>query len=148
MNRTWKWILGIVIVLVVTALIVTPFVLGRNMVAGMNYGMRALPQDRNWNDGPMMGRGNNNWSRHPMMGGYGFYPFGGLFMGIGMLLGLIIPLGLLFAVVYGAARLAVKNGLPQAAPAAAAPPATHPCVKCGYPLQEGWKHCPECGERQ
>ena len=39
-----------------------------------------------------------------------------------------------------------------AAPVAAVIPAapavaTHPCQKCGEPVQEDWKFCPHCGEK-
>jgi len=71
-----------------------------------------------------------------MMGGFGYSPLGGLWMGFGMLLAWIIPLGILFLVIYGAVRLANR----------ADPPApSQTCANCGKSVQTGWKNCPHCG---
>ncbi len=86
MKNTWKWILGVVIVLAL--LFALPFIFR----SSFGYG------------GMMDGYG--GWG-HPMMGGWGF---GGVFMGFGMLLMWAIPLGLLFVVIYGAIRLANNAG--------------------------------------
>ena len=84
MKNSWKWIIGIVVVLVV--LFALPTVLwGSFGQAGMMAGDYG------------------NWS-HPMMGGYSYSPFGSLLMGFGMLLVWVLPLALLGSVVYGAVR--------------------------------------------
>lgn len=114
MKNNWKWIVGVVIGLLV--LFALPFVF------------------RSFGDYGMMG-GYGSGYRHSMMGGFDFMRFGGL-MGSGMLLAWIVPLGLLFGVVYGAVRLANKaNGdIPSAT-----------CSECGQEVQVDWKNCPYCG---
>lgn len=114
MKINWKWIVGILALLLV--LIALPILL------------------RTFGYDGMMG-GYSGW-RHPMMGGYGYLPFGGMFMGFGMLLMLAFPLGLLFLVIYGAVRLANKPNMP--APAQS-------CSNCGKVVQADWKNCPYCG---
>ena len=117
MKNTWKWIVGVVLVL--TIMFALPFLW--RAILGYSYG-------------GMMGNGYGYW-RHPMMG-YGYSPFGGLFMGFGMLSMWIVPLGLLFLVIYGAVRLANKPRLPTA---------TQACANCGKATQADWKNCPYCG---
>ena len=112
MKNNWKWIVGITAGLLV--LFALPFLV------------------RNFGYYGMMGGG-----RHSMMGGYGFSPFGGLFMGFGMLLVWLFPLGLLFLIIYGAVRLANKPNTP-------AP--LHTCPNCGQSTQNDWKNCPYCGK--
>lgn len=114
MKNNWKWILGAS--LVVLAVLALPFLF-------RNFGFYGMMN------------GFSGW-RHPMMGGYGFLPFGGFLMGLGMLLMWIIPLGLLFLVVYGAVRLASGPG--TSVPAQA-------CPNCGKAAQADWKNCPHCG---
>jgi len=157
MKKIWKWILGILIILVVVAgLVGLAFVMRNNMItANLRPGYGFQPQQggnaqpRGWN-GPMM-RGGDGWGR-PMMGGRGFgfshfgrTPFGFLFGG---LLGLI-PLVLLVLVIYGAYRVG-KGTMKPAAIAATSTPgiATHACAKCGTAVQDGSKFCPECGKKQ
>ena len=118
MNNTWKWIVGIVVVLVV--LLTLPTLLGNFF--GYGYG-------------GMMSGSNSNWG-HPMMGGYHYSPFGGFFMGFGMLLAWGLPLALFGLVVYGAVRLANKTDVPVS---------TQACLNCGKSIQADWKNCPYCG---
>ena len=162
MKKVWKWILGILIVLVVVAgLVGLAFVMRNNMITanlrqGPGYGFQQQQQPggnaqpRGWN-GPMM-RGGDGWGR-PMMGGHGFgfghfgrmMPFGFMFGG---LMGLV-PLALLALVVYGAYRLGKGNMKPAAvAPAPAAGIATHACASCSTAVQDGSQFCPNCGEKQ
>ena len=141
MKKAWKWILGIIIVLVVVAaLIAVPFVM-RNYMA-TNFSFRATqqtapgatpqapganPQAPNGFRGPMM-RGNNNGQqgqfpggfdgrRGPMMGsGRGFSYFGGFApFGFGfMFLGgllRLIPLLLLGLLLYGVYQLGKRAGV-------------------------------------
>jgi len=164
MKKIWKWILGILIVLIVIAGLVGLVFVARNHMITANvrpgYGFQPQqrgnlppqsrnPQARGWN-GPMM-RGGDGWVR-PMMGerGFGFSPFGLMPFGFmfGGFMGLI-PLALLALVLY-AAYLIGKNSMKPAAVATAPTPniAAHACVSCGAPVQDGSKFCPNCGEKQ
>ncbi|MFH2104177.1 MAG: zinc ribbon domain-containing protein [Chloroflexota bacterium] len=117
MKNTWKWILGAVLVL--AALVGLPALF--NSLFG--YGVGGMMGGYGWH--------------YPMMSGWGFSPLGGIFMGLGMLLIWIIPLGLLFLVVYGAIRLANPTR----------PPAVvQTCANCGKAAQSDWKTCPYCGK--
>ena len=164
MRKFWKWILGILIVLVVVAgLVGLAFVMRNNMFTANfrpGYGFQPQqrgnlppqsvnPQARGWY-GPMM-RGGDDWVR-PMMGGRGFgyspfglMPFGFMFGGF---MGLI-PLALL-ALVFYAVYLIGKNSARPASVAAMPTPgiATHACASCGTAVQDGSKFCPNCGEKQ
>jgi len=142
MKNFWKWILGIVIVLVV--------------LFGLGIGARLL-----------MGNllpasvGDVDGFRSPMMGGRGYpggFPgghmgFGGghmLFGGGFMLLGGLLPLALLGLLVYGAFRLGKHRSTPSMPVETAqpvAPVAAGTCPKCGSTLQAGWNHCANCGKR-
>lgn len=107
MNKTLKWILGIVLVLVlVGAMFAVGFAWRTHTVGGwmMPYGYnnQDRPFDRNWN-GPMMGRGDDGW-RYPMMTNRGFLPFGGFF-----LLGGLLKWILFFGLLYGAYWLGKRN---------------------------------------
>jgi hypothetical protein len=123
MKKVWKWILGILIVLVViTALVAVPLVMHTRLAASAG----APPQNR-WNGGPMM-RGNPGWQapdqgfngqRGPMMGeghgfnrGFsrGFSPFGFGSMFIGGLLRLI-PLALFGLLLFGVYQLGKRSGM-------------------------------------
>lgn len=107
MNKTWKWIFGIVLVLV---LVGAMFAIGYTWQARMSGDWDgAQTFDRDWN-GPMMGRGNDGWN-HPMVGnapysmhGFGFVPFGGFF-----LLGGLVKLALFFGLLYVAYWLGRRN---------------------------------------
>jgi len=137
MKKVWKWILGILIVLVILAVLFALAFMFHNGF-GKSFIIRELPRGRAWN-GPMMG---NGWHRLGM-GVRGFMPFGAVFA----LLGGLIPLALLVLLVYGAYRLGTKrSNAGVAAPAAPAPART--CVQCGRPLQDDWKNCPYCGKKQ
>jgi hypothetical protein len=115
MKNTWKWIVGTVVILA--------------LLFALPYLLRAFTGYEG-----MMGR-YTGW-HHPMMGGYNYSPLGGLWMGIGMLLAWIIPLGILFLVIYGAVRLANRPDTPLP---------SHPCANCGKGVQADWKNCPYCG---
>jgi hypothetical protein len=144
MKNIWKWILGIILVLVVVAaLVAVPFIMRNTMAA--NFGRAAQqtvpgatpqapgvnPQAPGWNRGPMM-RGNNNGQRQgfggfegqrgPMMGGGrglsrfgGFTPFGFGFMFLGGLLRLI-PLALLGLLLYGVYQFGKRAGMRSTTP--------------------------------
>ncbi|RJP52284.1 MAG: hypothetical protein C4583_06970 [Anaerolineaceae bacterium] len=110
MNKTLKWILGIVLVLV---LIGAMFAIGyawRAHALGdwmMPYGYSLdRPFDREWNS-PMQrnwdSRMPDRWS-HPMMTTRNFVPFGGFF-----LLGGLMRFALFFGLLYGAYWLGRRN---------------------------------------
>ena len=141
MKKVWKWILGIIIVLVVLAvLFALAFVFRNAFVRSISF--RETPQSRVWN-GPMMG-GGDGWHR-PGMGIRGFLPFGMVFA----FLGGLIPLALLGLLVYGAYRLGKKRAnVASTVPTTPAPALTHTCAKCGQPVQDDWKNCPYCGKKQ
>jgi len=116
MKTAWKWIIGVVVVLVVL------FALTALLGGYFGYG-------------GMMGGSYGNWG-HPMMGGANYSPFGGLFMGFGMLLVWVLPLAVLGLVIYAAVRMANKP---------TAPSQMWACTNCGKPIQGDWNNCPHCG---
>jgi hypothetical protein len=78
-----------------------------------------------------------------MMGGYGYmHPFG---WG-GMLLGWLIPIGVIVLLVVGAVALVNslnKSGNPTQPPAAS----SRNCPNCGKAAQADWNTCPYCGQK-
>jgi len=112
MSKTSKWIIGIVIGLVVLAGIgfvaANYFGFGHMAYFGrMPYSGHTMMDDYGFgNRGPVDDFRN---FRHPMMGGRGFYPFGGFFF-LGGLLRLIFPLAILAAVGYFAYQKGKKDG--------------------------------------
>jgi hypothetical protein len=135
MKNFWKWILGIVIVLVVL------FGLGIGARLLMANSLPARVTQFEGFRSPMMGdRGFDHFDgRMPSMG---MTHFGGGFM----LLGWLFPLALIGLLAYGAYRLGKRRTMVLAASTPPAPPAV--CPKCGQPVQEGWIHCPACGKKQ
>jgi hypothetical protein len=118
MSKTWKWILGIVLVLVlIGAMFVVGYAWRAHTLGGWMtpYGYtQDRPFERNWN-GPMMGRGDDGW-RRPMMVDRGLMPFGGFFL-FGGLLKWILFFGLL----YGAYWLGRRNARISLDPRPASP---------------------------
>ncbi|MEI7849499.1 MAG: hypothetical protein WCK35_27120 [Chloroflexota bacterium] len=125
MSKTWKWILGILIVVIVVAAIISiPLVMRSYMVANNGGNTQALPsmpgqngwqhpaiQDQRGNfDGRSMG-GGRMFNRDGRFGGR-FMPFG---FGIGfMLLGgllRLLPLALFGLLLYGMYQLGKRSGL-------------------------------------
>ncbi len=175
MKTVWKWIIGIVIVLVIVAVIVGGvFMLHSHMlnlvrVTRVNRpSMRApgngtpstgnngkVPSTTNGNGyrrfPGMMPFGNGNWGGRGMyMGGFGMMGFGRM-MPFGGLFGGLVALGILVLIVLAIIWL-VRSLRKPAAPTAAVVPvvpavAVHPCQKCGGSVQEGWQFCPHCGEK-
>jgi uncharacterized membrane protein len=165
MKKVWKWVIGIVVVLVVVAALVGGAFLLRSHFANV-ISLRAnqpgvqIPGN-GWGDRDgsrrfpgMMPYGNYGWGGGMHMRGFGGMGlFGGLIGGLFSLVILaLVVLGILWLVnrlrkpAAAAAPLAVA---PVADVAPAAPVSVvHPCPKCGEPVQEGWKHCPNCGKRQ
>ena len=145
MSKTWKWILGIAVFLVVLAAVgfIVFNVWGFGVrTAGMPFYSRNPPMMRDFDDfrrpmvgpgfddfrNPMVGPGFDNF-RHPVMTGRGFVPFGGFFFLAG-LLRLLFPLGILALVAFVSYRMGKKAGAatlaPATPPAAAAPEAGPP----------------------
>lgn len=165
MSKTWKWILGIFVVLVVIGGIVcaTAFHLGfmRDGVVARGifqpYGCYGFDQRS-----PMMGGDYDYYGPSPMMGGnYSFYGPSSFMRGHGFFpfFGGLIPLALLGLLVYVAYRYGKNKSNAQVssvatgsagleeAPAAKAVQG-HSCRKCGGMVQEDWQNCPYCGTKQ
>jgi hypothetical protein len=163
MKTVWKWVIGIVVVLVIIAVLVGGAFLLRNHlmnvvgVARLNRpglqvpGTGTLPPTNNGNGTRrfpgMMPFGYGGWGGRGMMGYGRMMPFGGLFGGL-------ISLGVLALIVLAIIWLVMnlrKPSSPAMAVAAVNPVvpavATHPCPKCGESVQEDWKFCPHCGEK-
>lgn len=77
-----------------------------------------------------------------MMGGYGGGSSSSPFGWIGMLVGLIVPLGILALIVAGGVWLVRSLGTPGG-PSLTASAKT--CPHCGRGVQADWKACPHCG---
>ena len=121
MSKTWKWILGILLVVIVIAAFAAIGFAWRTHFVAMDS-FRAQP---NWN-GPMMGRGDNNqgqpgmWQRndgweHPMMYERGFAPHRGF-----SVLGGLVKFALFVGLLYGAYWLGRRNARIALDPAPAA----------------------------
>jgi Na+-transporting methylmalonyl-CoA/oxaloacetate decarboxylase gamma subunit len=142
MKNIWKWILGVVLVLlVVTVLLAIPFAM-RSYVLANN-----LPQTRDFYNGPMMrGVDGFGWMHPQMHGGQygfggerGFFPrigfggrlgifgFGFMFLGLAFRLIPLLLLGLLF---FGIYQLGKRSGRRSAmSPAEPAPVKIEPPQK-------------------
>jgi hypothetical protein len=143
MKKIWKWLLGILIVVVVVAVLVGgAFVMRNRMIAfnGINNQRQAQTQpQQGWNAGPMGQRGENGFQGRaggrfdqgqggPMMGGgfgrgfnRGFAPFGFGLMFLGGLLRLI-PLALLGLLLYAVYQFGKRAGVRSAATVAVPSP--------------------------
>ena len=159
MKAIWKWILGILLVLVVIGLFVgMAFLMHGGFSRGFETG--GGQEFGQFERGPMMGQGQiYGFGAGPgrMMGGYGFIS---PFMLVCRFFLRLIPLALLALLVYGAYRFGTHKTNTQVSSASAttnlaAPAATveetsaaKTCRKCGSELQEGWRNCPICGTKQ
>lgn len=123
MSKTWKWILGIVLVLVLVGAMFAISYTWQTHVAGGWDGVRSF--DRAWSR-PMMGRGDDGWTNPPRMwernDGWshpmydrGFVPFGGFF-----LLGGLVKFALFVGLLYSAYWLGRRNARLTLDPAPAA----------------------------
>jgi uncharacterized membrane protein len=74
-----------------------------------------------------------------MMGNWGYFPFGWLGMGLGMLVMWGIPIGIIALIVFGIVSLTRSSGNSSGAPAQSA------CPNCAKDAQSDWKNCPYCG---
>jgi zinc-ribbon domain len=150
MKKAWKWVIGVVVVLIILAVLVgLGFVIRNNMhiIRGQAQIYRGYPER-----GPeMMPYGGFGYHmRGPFMMGNRWSPFGGFIRGLFML-------GFLVLVVLGIIWLAGRGRTQNPVAATAAMPAgtlpavpeeiTTPCKKCGRSLQAEWKVCPYCGKK-
>ena len=158
MKNVWKWVIGIVIVLVIIASVVCASVFVRNQMVGFrnevgtfqSYGfnphMQPGGQGFQFDDHGGMMRGFGYF--HPMVG-FGSMFFRGL-----------LPLVLLGLLVYGVYRLGVNNGtrtenkpgmdtnsVEAGAVSSEASIEELKCSKCSGVVEEGWRNCPHCGKR-
>lgn len=122
MSKTWKWILGILLALVLVAALFsigymwrTQRVIGWEVPANRSWNM---PYDRSWNM-PMHPQWNQQvpgqWN-HPMMYDRGFLPYGGFFA-----LGGLLKWVLFFGLLYGAYWLGRRNARIAVDPKPASP---------------------------
>jgi hypothetical protein len=163
MKKIWKWILGILIVLVVLSAIgaivffaVTPW-----RGAGWRTEAKTVQpwgneRDMPWRGMPQQGMPWQNMPRNyghmmPYNRGGMYGPGFGGFFPFGMIFGSLISLGFLVLVVLGIVFLVRSLRRPRQlveAPASISTPiqvTTHPCTNCERPVQDDWSHCPYCG---
>jgi lipopolysaccharide export system protein LptC len=155
MKTVWKWIIGIVAVLLIAALVVGGFFLVHNVLPmhrvvvqtfdqSQGFGQRGFDNRNFGPDGMMPGFGmRDGFGMHGMHGGFGMMggmmPFGGIFSGL-------FFLAFLALVVLGIIWLVRRTKTP--APVAVQPAAVmHSCQNCGKPVQDDWKNCPYCGKK-
>lgn len=166
MKTVWKWVIGILAVLVVLAVL---FGVGFMLRSNFHVTRLAGPDVRSFSDrSPGMMPYNQNEQlrlpgmmpfngyqhmRGPGMMGYRMHPFIGL-------LGWIFCLGFLGLAVLGIIWLVNRLRIPARVAMAAAPVAmsaevpvtdatevVNPCQRCGRSLQDEWKVCPHCGKK-
>jgi hypothetical protein len=132
MRAVWKWILGVVLVLVVIAGLAATAFFWHGGWATVSYREMPMPHGRSWNNGPMMRGDDLPWQQGPMMRvERGFRPFGGLFF-----LGRLLHWAFFGALLYGAYWLGRRNArvvidprsaaVPPAAPVQTTPPDPNP----------------------
>jgi len=114
MKKIWKWILGIVLVLVLIVAVGSAWY----FFAGHSRGVAMMAEANGrgeWRMPMQQWRGAAPQFREPKMGGRGFFPYGGFFF-LGGLLRLIIPLGVLVLVIYLAYGAGKKAGMAVVTP--------------------------------
>lgn len=166
MTKVLQWIFGILVVLLLAAVLA-----GAGFMIYTHWNGGWAMERSEWRDfpprdslperdyrlpmQPFERRGNVPFGMMP----FGGAPFGGMrggFFPFIFILGGLLRLGLLALLVYGAVMLWRSLRRPQAAAAPSSAPVaemyttqaaveTTPCANCGYALQPGWKHCPNCG---
>jgi hypothetical protein len=147
MSKTWKWILGIVIVLLLLAafggasfVAMRAYNIGAARAAQASQnGSQSAGNPGNWRM-PMHGNyggyqmpyhqrgfGGDGYPRMGVRGGFGMMPFGMGFFWLGGLFRLIIPLGMIALVLFlgyqWGKRAGDRRAMPAAAPVETAPPA-------------------------
>ena len=164
MRKVWKWIIGIIIVLVVVAALVGGAFLLRSQFNGVHVvqlnrpGVQVPGNDRT----PFRnnGQGQPGWPGMMPFGGRGYPMRGPGMMGFGRMmpfagmLGGLFCLGFLALVILGIVWLVRGRSNPKPVEAAVVAPSmvsavpTHTCKKCGEPVQDGLNYCPNCGKKQ
>jgi hypothetical protein len=164
MSKVWKWIIGIVAVLVVVGVVVGGAWVVRNRLFKMERVFLANPPSQQAPEGrvpgPFFGQRDGLRGMMPyggrmfhMMGRGGFgmdrMGFGGLVGGLFML-GLLALIGVGIAALVRGANRPVGTVAAVAAPVAVTPPPAmvHACKKCGQSVQDGVNFCPNCGKKQ
>lgn len=156
MNKTVKWILGVLIALLVIGAVAAALWLAWGGYGGMAW-MMGAPGWRLWDGGQDLPRYQSPWRGMPMHpynrlpGFLPWAPFGGFFGGLICLGGLaVIVLGLVALAANllrspkaAAPTPAASTPVAGAAGEAAAP--THACPNCARTVQDDWSHCPYCG---
>lgn len=124
MSKPLQWIVGVGVVVIVAAMVVST--LWPLFAAGAGWTGIGMMRP-----GHMMGGGG-------MMGGWGM-PF----FGLGMMLWPLLIVGL---AVLGSVWL-VRNLKPPVTPSAPTASISQACPHCSNSVQSGWKACPYCGEK-
>ncbi len=175
MRTVWKWIIGIVVVLVVLAAVGTGVWVLRGRFAAMPRIVQVNPPNNqnpntpnvpNTPNGqpPFYGQGPYRQGPYgmmpygrrgqPMMGGRGF-GFG--IAPIAAIVGFLFFAGFIVLLVLGIVWLVRSQSrrtvVAATNMAAAVPPVstavtTHACKNCGQPIQDGFAYCPNCGAQQ
>lgn len=117
MKNIWKWILGVLLILVVVAALGAAAFAWRSHM-GVAFQNGGVPFARGWDNGPMM-RGNDGLNNGPMMRGRGGFGF----LGPILFLGGLVKLAFFGALLYGAYWLGKRNArvVLNAPPAASEP---------------------------
>ncbi|MGE5250002.1 MAG: hypothetical protein ACM3QS_07270 [Bacteroidota bacterium] len=131
MKTIWKWILGILLVVLVVGALAAAAFMWRGRMASVSY--RSIPFERQWENGPRMRRPEFGWQTRPLMrAGGGIRPLRGfLVLGNGLLCLLVLG-----ALLYGAYWLGRRNArvvIEAKSPAAPPPAAPAPPVETGPP---------------
>jgi hypothetical protein len=172
MKKVWKWVLGILLGLLVIGLLVGAGFLMRTYMHPFANQTRSFTVLTDGNPKVLQFQGNERVFGPGMMQAQGFglvdgagsVQIDGGPQGIGrsrMLCGRgfsggivdgLLKLGLLTLVVLGIIWMIRGLRKPKQAtsvePVVASPAViTSPCKKCGEPVQEGWKVCPNCGKK-
>jgi len=147
MKPIWKWIIGIVAVLIVAALVVGGFFLVRNGLPMHRLVLQSLDQSQNFGPRGFDNRGFGPEGMHGFgMRGYGMHGFGMMgMMPFGGIFSALFFLAIVALVVLGIIWLVRRLRTPAPAPQAAA--VMHSCQNCGKPVQDDWKNCPYCGKK-
>ena len=127
MKRKWPWIIGgITLLLVVLIPSVLRFLVYRGIIGSpyLHYSM----QDRYFMHVP-------GGSHMGLTGG---------FMSFGMVFGFLFFIGITTLIVLGIIALVKVVSSPKPTVVQQQVSTIH-CTECGSVIQEGWKHCPNCG---
>jgi hypothetical protein len=151
MSKTWKWIIGILIGLVVLCVIAGLALMVFGSIRGGTLVGSHMP--RYWDGGRLNPRNEVPWDNMPMRPNLwmrGFLPFGGLLRGL-FCLGFLALLGLGVAALVAAFTKSRKPAAAIASPAAPVaeqtqtPIPARSCPNCHNVVDNDWNHCPFCG---